>query len=91
MISRLFYNYNERFMGYSLTSHLSPLTPHSLLLAPCPLPLNILIQPSVEWVAGHRGGIAQDDEFHTGARDGHIHTSQIAEEPYLSLIVGSHE
>ena len=84
MISRLFYNYNERFMGYSLTSHPS-------LLAPCPLPLNILIQPSVEGVAVHRGGIAQDDEFHTGARDGHIHTSQIAEEPYLSLVVGSHE
>ena len=45
----------------------------------------------VERVAGHGGGIAQDDEFHAGASDGHIHAPQVAQEAYLPLLVGTHE
>ena len=42
-------------------------------------------------MAGHRRGITQDDEFHAGTGDGNIHTAEVAEEPNLSFIVGSHQ
>ena len=42
-------------------------------------------------MAGHRRSITQDDEFHAGTGDGNIHTAEVAEEPNLSFIVGSHQ
>ena len=41
-------------------------------------------------MAGHGGGIAEDDELHAGTGDGNIHTAKVAEESNLSFIVGSH-
>ena len=52
---------------------------------------NIVIKAFVKGVSGHRRGISEDDQFHSGTGDGDIHTSQVAEEAYLSLVVGSHQ
>ena len=38
-----------------------------------------------------RGGIAEDDQFHPGSGDGHIHTAQIAQETYLTIVIGTHQ
>ena len=39
----------------------------------------------------HGRGIAEDDQFHPGAGDGHVHPSQVAQEAYLSFVVGADE
>ena len=38
-----------------------------------------------------RIGVAEDDEFHAGAGDGHIHATQIAQESYLPFVVAAHQ
>ena len=38
---------------------------------------------------GHGGGIAQDDELHTGTGDGHIHAAQVTQEADLTIVVGT--
>ena len=50
---------------------------------------NIVIKAFVKGVSGHRRGISEDDQFHSGTGDGNIHTPQVAEEAYLSFVVGS--
>lgn len=42
-------------------------------------------------MAREGGGVAQDDELHAGAGDGHVHAAQVAQEAYLALVVGAHE
>ena len=42
-------------------------------------------------MARHGGGIAEDDEFHAGACDGHVHASEVAQETDLSFVVGTDE
>ena len=49
-----------------------------------------MFQPSVEGVAAQGGGVAYDDEFHACTGDGHVHASEVGEEPHLSLFVLSH-
>ena len=38
-----------------------------------------------------RGGVTQDDEFHPCAGYRHVHPSQVAQESYLTLVVGTHQ
>ena len=52
-------------------------------------PLDILIQLPVEGVARQGGGIAQDDELHAGTGDGYVHSSQVIQETYLSVFIGT--
>ena len=42
-------------------------------------------------MAGHGRGVAEDDQLHPGAGDGHIHPSQVAQEADLSFVVGADE
>ena len=42
-------------------------------------------------MACHGGCIAEDDEFHTGACDGHVHAAEVAQETNLSFVVGADE
>ncbi len=42
-------------------------------------------------MARHGRGIAEDDEFHAGACDGHVHASEVAQETDLSFVVGTDE
>ena len=42
-------------------------------------------------MARHGLLIAEDDEFHAGAGDGYVHAPQVAQESYLSFVVGAHE
>ena len=42
-------------------------------------------------MACHGRGIAEDDEFHAGACDGHVHASEVAQETDLSFVVGTDE
>ena len=39
----------------------------------------------------HGALIAQDDELHPGSRHRHIHTAEVLEEAYLSLVIGANE
>ena len=52
---------------------------------------NIVIKAFVKGVSDHRRGISEDDQFHSGTGDGDIHTSQVAEEANLSLVVATHQ
>ena len=42
-------------------------------------------------MARHGRGIAEDDEFHTGACDGHVHAAEVTQETNLSFVVGADE
>ena len=42
-------------------------------------------------MACHGGGIAEDNEFHSGPGDGHIHAAQVTEETDLAFVVGTDE
>ena len=42
-------------------------------------------------MACHGGGIAEDDEFHAGTGDGHVHASEVTQETDLSFVVGTDE
>ena len=53
--------------------------------------IDVFVEFFVERMACHGGGIAEDDEFHAGAGDGHVHPSQVAQEAYLSFFVGADE
>ena len=53
--------------------------------------LNILPQFLVERMLGHRVLVAEDDEFHTSPRHRHVHTTEVSEEAYLPLIVGTNQ
>ena len=41
-------------------------------------------------MSGECGRIAEDDELHACSGDGYIHTAQVAQKAYLSLVVGTH-
>ena len=49
------------------------------------------MEASVEGVAGEGGGVAENDEFHAGARDSHVHASEVAQEADFAVVVGAHE
>ena len=53
--------------------------------------IDIVIKTLIKGVSRHRRGIPKDNKFHSGTGDGDIHTSQVAEEANLSLVVGSHQ
>ena len=53
--------------------------------------LDILVQTLVKLMFGEGFNIADDDEFHAGTGDGNVHAAQVAQETYLSLLVGTHE
>ena len=40
---------------------------------------------------GQRGSIPQNDEFHAGPRDSHVHAAQIVQETNLSVFVGPYQ
>ena len=42
-------------------------------------------------MACHGGGIAEDNEFHSGPGDGHIHAAQVTKETDLAFVVGTDE
>ena len=41
-------------------------------------------------MGGERGGVSQNNEFHAGSGDGHVHAAQVTEETD-PLVVGSYE
>lgn len=49
------------------------------------------VEAGVEGVAGEGGGVAEDDEFHAGAGDCHVHASEVAQEADFAVVVGAHE
>ena len=51
----------------------------------------VLPQLTVERMAGHGFLVTENDDFHAGSGDGDVHASQVAEETYLSVVVGAHE
>ena len=53
--------------------------------------LDVVVQLFVEGVARQGGGVAQDEKFHAGARHGHVHAAQVAQEANLPRIVGTHQ
>ena len=57
----------------------------------CLQALDVFVQLFVESMFRQRGGIAQDDELHAGAGDGHIHAAQVVEETDLPFFVGAHQ
>ena len=42
-------------------------------------------------MTGHRRGITEDDQLHSGTGDGHIHTTQVTQETDLSFVVGPYQ
>ena len=52
---------------------------------------DVLVQGFVERVTGKRGGISQNDEFHAGTGDCHVHPAEVVEESDVPVCVGSHE
>ena len=42
-------------------------------------------------MGGHGAGVAENYEFHAGARYRHVHSSQVAQKTYLPLVVRPHE
>ena len=42
-------------------------------------------------MASHGLHIAENDELHSGTSDGHVHAAQVAEEAYLTVVVGADE
>ena len=50
-----------------------------------------MIQLSIERVARHRLRVAENDEFHPGSGDGHVHAAQVAQKAYLAFVVGPDE
>lgn len=53
--------------------------------------MDVGVETGVEGVAGEGGGVAEDDEFHTGAGDCHVHASEVAQEADFAVVVGAHE
>ena len=53
--------------------------------------IDVFVEFFVERMACHGGGIAEDDEFHAGAGDGHVHATEVSEETDLSFVVGTDE
>ena len=53
--------------------------------------VDVFVEFFVERMACHGGCIAEDDEFHTGACDGHVHAAEVAQETNLSFVVGADE
>ena len=53
--------------------------------------LDVGVEASVEGVAGEGGGVAENDEFHAGASDSHVHASEVAQEADFAVVVGAHE
>ena len=52
--------------------------------------LDVLYELGVEAVAGEGLGVADDNEFHAGACDGHIHSAQVVEEADGALVIVPH-
>jgi len=53
--------------------------------------LYVVPQLAVERVARHGRHVAEDDQLHACAGDGHIHAAQVAQESYLPLVVRAHQ
>ena len=53
--------------------------------------MDILVELLVKGMFGQSGSIPQNDEFHAGPRDGHVHTAQIVQETNLSVFVGPYQ
>lgn len=53
--------------------------------------VDVFVEFFIKGVARHGRSIAEDDEFHSGTGNSHIHTAQITEETNLSFIIGSHQ
>lgn len=49
------------------------------------------MQPFIERMLRKCIHATENDEFHPGTCDGYIHTTEVAEETYLSLIVATYE
>lgn len=49
------------------------------------------MQPFIERMLRKCVHTTEDDEFHPGTGDGYIHTAEVAEEAYLSLIIATYE
>lgn len=52
---------------------------------------DVAVQAAVERMSPHRGGIADNHELHAGACHGYIHAAQVAQESYLSGLVGTYK
>lgn len=40
---------------------------------------------------GQCGGIAQNNQFHTGTGDGYVHAAQVIEETNLTVFIGTYQ
>ena len=49
------------------------------------------VKPTVERMATDCGDVADDYQFHAGASHGYVHSSQVAQESDVSLLIASHE
>ena len=52
---------------------------------------DIFVQGLVKRMGGECGGVSQNDEFHAGSGDGHVHAAQVIQESNVSLAVGPYE
>ena len=52
---------------------------------------DIFVQGLVIRMGGECGGVSQNDEFHAGSGDGHVHAAQVIQESNVSLAVGPYE
>ncbi len=49
------------------------------------------MEETIEGMARESSDIANDDELHSSASHGHIHTPQIAKEAYVAIIIATDE
>lgn len=52
---------------------------------------DILVQTTVKRMTGECMTVTNNDDFHTGTGDGHIHTAQVTQKTYLSFLVATHQ
>ena len=52
---------------------------------------DIFVQGLVKRMGGECGGVSQNDEFHAGSGDGHVHAAQVIQESNVSLAVGPYD
>lgn len=52
--------------------------------------LNIFEKPFVERVLAHGGSIAEYDEFHARSSNGYVHTTEVFQESYFAIFVGTY-
>ena len=47
-------------------------------------------EAGIEWVAGERGAVADDDEFFAGASHGYVHAADVGQEAYVTIGIAAH-